>query len=79
MLFRSVLYRLELDGTRPPTEIPAEGPRIIVATAGDFFVGESVDGTPIELARGEAAFAPAAAGKIKLAGQGVAFVAAVPA
>ena len=74
-----VLYRLELDGTRPPTEIPAEGPRIIVATAGDFFVGESVDGTPIELARGEAAFAPAAAGKIKLAGQGVAFVAAVPA
>jgi mannose-6-phosphate isomerase len=74
-----VLYRLELDGTRPPTEVPAEGPRIIVATAGDLFAGESVAGTPIELARGDAAFAPADAGKIKLAGQGVAFVAAVPA
>ena len=74
-----VLYRVELDGTRPPTEVPADGPRIIVATAGDLFAGESVDGTPIELARGDAAFAPADTGKIKLAGQGVAFVAAVPA
>lgn len=74
-----VLYRLELDGTRPPTEVPAEGPRIIVTTSGDLFAGESVDGTPIELTRGDAAFAPANAGKIKLAGQGVAFVAAVPA
>jgi len=74
-----VLYRLELAGTRPPTEVPAEGPRIIVATSGDLFAGESVDGTPIELSRGDAAFAPANAGKIKLAGQGVAFVAAVPA
>ncbi len=73
-----VLYRLDLDGTRPPTEVPAEGPRIIVTASGDLFAGESVDGTPIELASGEAAFAPAAAGKIKLAGQGVAFVAAVP-
>nr|WP_157437069.1 mannose-6-phosphate isomerase, class I [Actinoplanes subtropicus] len=72
------LYRLELDGTRPPTEVPAEGPRVIVTTSGDLFAGESVDGTPIELARGDAAFAPADVGKIKLAGQGVAFVAAVP-
>ncbi|MCU7725357.1 mannose-6-phosphate isomerase, class I [Actinoplanes sp. KI2] len=74
-----VLYRLELDGTRPPAEVPAEGPRIVVVTAGDLFAGESVDGTPIELARGDAAFVPADTGKIKLAGAGTAFVAAVPA
>ncbi|WP_433301161.1 mannose-6-phosphate isomerase, class I [Actinoplanes sp. CA-030573] len=74
-----VLYRLDLDGTRPPVEIPAEGPRIILATAGDLFAGESIDGTPIELTRGSVAYAPAAAGRVKLAGTGQAFVAAVPA
>ncbi|MFI5890819.1 mannose-6-phosphate isomerase, class I [Actinoplanes sp. NPDC051513] len=74
-----VLYRLDLDGAGPPLEVPAEGPRIILATSGDLFAGESVDGTPIELTRGDAAFAPASAGKIKLAGTGQAFVAAVPA
>jgi mannose-6-phosphate isomerase len=74
-----VLYRIELDGTRPPAEIPAEGPRIILATAGELFVGESVDGTPIDLTRGNAAFAPADAGKLKIAGTGQAFIATVPA
>ncbi|MFC7276850.1 mannose-6-phosphate isomerase, class I [Paractinoplanes rhizophilus] len=73
-----VLYRVDLDGTRPPLEVPAGGPRIILATAGELFAGESVDGTPIELSRGQAAFAPAGAGQIKLAGTGQAFVAAVP-
>lgn len=73
------LYRLDLDGTRPPLEVPASGPRIILATAGDLFVGESVDGTPVELTRGGAAYAPADAGPIKVAGTGQAFVAAVPA
>ncbi|WP_203782166.1 mannose-6-phosphate isomerase, class I [Paractinoplanes rishiriensis] len=73
-----VLYRITLDGTRPPTEVPAAGPRVIVATAGDVFVGEAVDGTPVELTPGRAAYAPAEAGRIKLAGSGVAFVAAVP-
>ncbi|MGK5681014.1 mannose-6-phosphate isomerase, class I [Actinoplanes sp. URMC 104] len=73
-----VLYRVDLDGTRPPTEVPATGPRIILATAGDIFVGESVDGTPVELTPGAAAYAPADAGLIKVAGTGQAFVAAVP-
>ncbi|WP_250035534.1 mannose-6-phosphate isomerase, class I [Paractinoplanes maris] len=73
------LFRVELDGTRPPTEVPATGPRIILATAGDIFVGESVDGTPVELTAGTAAYAPADAGAIKIAGTGQAFVAAVPA
>jgi mannose-6-phosphate isomerase len=72
-----VLYRIEVDGTRPPTEIPAEGPRIILATDGDMFIGESIDGTPIELTRGNAAYAPADAGKLKIAGTGQAFIATV--
>jgi mannose-6-phosphate isomerase len=73
-----VLYRVELDGTRPPTEVPASGPRIVLTVAGDLFVGESIDGTPLELTPGTAAFAPADAGAIKLAGTGTAFIAAVP-
>jgi mannose-6-phosphate isomerase len=73
-----VLYRIEADGTRPPMEVPAGGPRVIVSVAGDLFVGAAVDGTPVELTPGTAAFAPASAGRIKLAGDGVAFVAAVP-
>jgi mannose-6-phosphate isomerase len=74
-----VLYRMDLDGTRAPTEVPATGPRIVVATSGDLFLGEAVDGTPVELASGTAAYAPSAAGKLKLAGAGQAFIAAVPA
>ncbi|MEV4352682.1 mannose-6-phosphate isomerase, class I [Actinoplanes sp. NPDC049596] len=74
-----VLYRITLDGTRPPAEVPATGPRIIVSVAGDVFVGESVDGNPVELTPGTAAFAPADAGPIKVAGTGQLFVAAVPA
>ena len=73
-----VLYGVDLDGTRPPTEVPAAGPRIILSAAGDIFVGESRDGTPVELPPGTAAYAPADAGPIKLAGTGKAFVAAVP-
>jgi mannose-6-phosphate isomerase len=72
------LYQITVDGTRPPTEVPATGPRIILAESGDIFVGEAVDGTPVELTAGAAAYAPAAAGRLKLAGTGVAFVAAVP-
>nr|WP_203816614.1 mannose-6-phosphate isomerase, class I [Actinoplanes ferrugineus] len=72
------LYRIDVDGTRPPTEIPAEGPRIILATAGDLFLGQSIDGTPIELTSGNAAYAPADAGKLKIAGTGQAFIATVP-
>ena len=72
------LFRIAVDGTRPPTEVPAAGPRIIISMEGDLFVGAAVDGTPVELTAGSAAYAPADAGRIKLAGDGVAFVAAVP-
>jgi mannose-6-phosphate isomerase len=71
-----ILYAVDLDGTRPPVEVPAHGARIVVTVAGDVFVGESVDGTPIDVPAGSAAYAPASAGHIKLAGTGRAFVAA---
>jgi mannose-6-phosphate isomerase len=71
------LYRIELDGTRPPTPVPAEGPRIVLAVEGDVFVAGG-HGTPVEVSPGEAAFAPDDVGPITLAGTGTAFVAAVP-
>jgi mannose-6-phosphate isomerase len=74
-----VLYRIDLDGTRPPTEVPATGPRILVAVEGDVFAGGSIDGTPIELTPGTAAYVPADSGPIKVAGTGRVYVAAVPA
>lgn len=72
------LYRIELDGTRPPVEVPAGGPRIVLCAAGTVFAGQSEDGTPVELGPGTAAYVPAAAGAIKVAGTGRVFVAAVP-
>ncbi|GAB2598439.1 putative mannose-6-phosphate isomerase ManA [Paractinoplanes abujensis] len=73
------LFRIELDGTRAPAEVPAGGPRIVLGVSGDTYVGEAVDGTPVALTAGTAAYAPADAGRIKVAGQGQLFVAAVPA
>jgi mannose-6-phosphate isomerase len=72
-----VLYGVDLDGSGPPIEVPAEGARIVVVVSGDVFVGQSVDGTPVDVPAGSAAYAPASAGRIKLAGSGKAFVAAV--
>ena len=72
------LHRIELDGTRPPVEVPAHGPRILLCTEGTIFAGESDDGTPVELQPGTAAYVPAGAGAIKVAGTGRVFVAAVP-
>ena len=74
-----VLYRIDLDGSRPPIEVPAAGPRIVLGVAGDAFVGQSQDGKPVELRPGSAAYAPADAGPITVAGTGQVFVAAVPA
>lgn len=74
-----VLYRFELNGSLPPLEVPVGGPRIVLGVSGDLYAGESIDGMPVEITPGTAAFAPADTGAIKLAGTGVAFVAAVPA
>ncbi len=70
------LFRVELSGARPPTPIPASGPRIVLGTAGDVFVAGD-HGTPVAVPAGGAAFASADAGPITVAGVGEAFVAAV--
>ena len=71
------LYRVELDGRRPATPVPGGGPRIVLGTRGDVFVGEC-HGTPVEVGTGKAAFVPADAGPITVAGVGEVFVATVP-
>jgi mannose-6-phosphate isomerase len=72
------LYRIRLEGDRPPVEVPAAGPRIVLGVAGEAHVGEA-HGTPVEVRAGTAAYAPADAGPITVAGVGEVFVAAVPA
>jgi mannose-6-phosphate isomerase len=71
------LHRIEMDGRRAPTTVPAAGPRIVLGSAGDIFVAEA-HGTPVEVRPGSAAYAPADAGPIIVAGVGEAFVASVP-
>jgi mannose-6-phosphate isomerase len=70
------LYRIQLTAGRAPVAVPAGGPRIVVGTVGDIYLAEG-HGTPVEITPGTAAFAPADAGRISLAGVGEAFVAAV--
>lgn len=71
------LYRVQLDGRRPPSAVPAAGPRIVLGTRGDVFVAPE-HGTPVEVRPGTAAFVPSDAGPITVAGVGEAFVAGVP-
>jgi mannose-6-phosphate isomerase len=71
------LYRVQLDDSRPPALLPVTGPRIVLGTKGDIHAAED-HGTPIEIGPGTAAFAPAEAGPLTLAGQGEAFIAGVP-
>jgi mannose-6-phosphate isomerase len=71
------LHRIRLAGTGAPVPVPGVGPRIVLGTAGEVFVGEA-HGTPVEVAAGAAAFVPADAGSITVAGVGEVFVAAVP-
>ncbi len=70
------LYRVDLEGG-PPVTVPAAGPRIVLGAAGETFAGER-HGVPVELGPGTAAFVPADAGPITVAGTGTVFVAAVP-
>jgi mannose-6-phosphate isomerase len=72
-----VLYRITLDGARPPTAVPATGPRILLGIEGDIFVAQD-HGTPTEVRPGGAVFASADAGRLTVAGVGEVFVAAVP-
>jgi mannose-6-phosphate isomerase len=71
------LYRMELTPAGPPLRLPGEGPRIVLGTRGDVFVAEAVDGTPVEVTPGTAAYVPAETGPATVAGVGEIFVAAV--
>jgi mannose-6-phosphate isomerase len=71
------LYHLELGPAAPPLRLPGEGPRIVLGVRGDVFVAEAVDGTPVEVTPGTAAYVPAETGPATVAGVGEVFVAAV--
>ncbi|MFI5936691.1 mannose-6-phosphate isomerase, class I [Actinoplanes sp. NPDC051494] len=71
------LYRLDLGPATPPLSLPPQGPRIVLGTQGDVYVAEAVDGTPVELTPGTAAYIPASTGPATAAGLGQLFVAAV--
>ncbi len=71
------LYRVRLSPSAPPLRLPGEGPRIVVGTRGDVFVAEAVDGTPVEVTPGTAAYVSAETGPATVAGVGEVFVAAV--
>ncbi|MFI5492803.1 mannose-6-phosphate isomerase, class I [Actinoplanes sp. NPDC051859] len=71
------LYRIDLDPATPPVRLPAEGPRIVLGTKGDVYVAEALDGTPVEVTAGSAAYLPAETGAATIAGVGQAFLAAV--
>ncbi|MEV4639176.1 mannose-6-phosphate isomerase, class I [Actinoplanes sp. NPDC049548] len=71
------LYRVTLGPSTPPQPLPGEGPRIVLGTAGDVFVAEAVDGTPVEVTPGTAAYVPAETGPATVAGLGEVYVATV--
>ena len=71
------LYRLDLTPAAPPMRLPAEGPRIVLGISGDVYVAEAVDGTPVEVTPGKAAYIPAGTGPATVAGVGQIFLAAV--
>ncbi|GAA2572461.1 mannose-6-phosphate isomerase, class I [Winogradskya consettensis] len=71
------LFKYELGTSTPPLSLPPTGPRIVLGTAGDVYVAEAVDGTPVEVTPGMAAYIPAETGAATAAGLGEIFVAAV--
>jgi len=71
------LYQVELTANTPPLRLPGAGPRIVLGAKGDVFVAEAVDGTPVEVTPGTAAYIPAETGPATAAGVGEIFVATV--
>jgi mannose-6-phosphate isomerase len=71
------LYQVKLTAATPPLRLPGAGPRIVLGSKGDVFVAEAVDGTPVEVTPGTAAYVPAETGPATVAGVGEIFVAAV--
>jgi mannose-6-phosphate isomerase len=70
------LYRIRVDGPAPIT-VPGTGPRILLGTEGEVGVREEC-GDAVTVRTGAAAYAPADATQLTVAGPGEVFVAAVP-
>jgi mannose-6-phosphate isomerase len=68
---------MDLTPAGPPLPLPGEGPRIVLGISGDVFVAEAMDGTPVEVTPGTAAYVPAETGPATVAGVGEVFVASV--
>jgi mannose-6-phosphate isomerase len=80
------LYRIRLDGGAP-VAVPGTGPRIVLGTDGEVAVREDAvsdvaasghGGGPVTVRTGAAAYAPADAGSLTVAGAGEVFVATIP-
>jgi mannose-6-phosphate isomerase len=71
------LYRIRLDGRMESAAVPGAGPRIVLGTDGEVVVSEEGDRS-VTLRTGAAAYVPADAGLIAVAGVGEVFVATVP-
>jgi mannose-6-phosphate isomerase len=71
------LYRIRLDGGAGRISVPGAGPRIVLGTDGEVVVSEYGGGS-VTVGTGAAAYAPADAGPLTVAGAGEVFVATVP-
>ncbi|WP_027659317.1 mannose-6-phosphate isomerase, class I [Salinispora fenicalii] len=67
------LYQVQVDSDRAEVTVPLVGPRVVLCSAGALTVDDGAGS--VELGPGQAAVSPAAAGELRIAGTGEAYVA----
>lgn len=67
------LYQVRVGSDRPEVTVPLVGPRVVLCGAGALTVDDGAGS--VELGPGQAAVSPAAAGELRIAGAGEAYVA----
>ncbi|WP_019870939.1 mannose-6-phosphate isomerase, class I [Salinispora oceanensis] len=67
------LYQVQVGSDRPEVTVPLVGPRVVLCGAGALTVDDGAGS--VELGPGQAAVSPAAAGELRIAGTGEAYVA----
>lgn len=67
------LYQVQVGSERPEVTVPLVGPRVVLCGAGALTVDDGAGS--VELGPGQAAVSPAAAGELRIAGTGEAYVA----
>lgn len=67
------LYQVQVDSDRTEVTVPLVGPRVVLCSAGALTVDDGAGS--VELGPGQAAVSPAAAGELRIAGTGEAYVA----